>query len=631
MKEEGEEEPTEPKLPKGTVVLLNGGNALLSLFTSLDPVTRAPLSTRTVIVTRQSEDQLVLLDNIHWYLYISVPQRVPPRLLKRFMINSYCSVNYVHPYASRYQQQQQQSTAPQAPHGYYPPVCNNRMISDEIKDVVYAIDTRNDARFADYCERIRPPRKKWRNYWEDDGQEDAHDDGNDAYPQIVEEEVDEAYQQMIYCAFDRDVDLVRGLYNGDYNRPRLDDPDADEEAAPVYDEEEDLVQINEELYHTYGREYVQKRLPGENQYRLVFNNHTVLHYFVSRFMRKEIVIEKEGLRFSVRVLEYVADRNNVRSLTPLCKQYAGSTKAYTEGQFYQFKNERDVVAIRLDDGVPENQNQEEEADEEEESVETEPTDVIRDGLLHPSDLESYGGQGCSYNCTQYGNRLDQMYPARHATSKQTMGIQTLYIDLSTHTGRIRLMDYRTRRNVVPPVKQLNEFMRANGLVITATAADTSTNQPIKAPGTTPTPPARRTTSANKRIRNQPAMGDFVERHQVKLSAPIDVFERLDAQRALQDTVASPPKRKSPKSDPTKKQAKKQKKPATKPKTNVATPQTRKVKKAKIPHNVRDRSLFFEPYPTTAAPASAAVACNRSTESDGDNNDDDDASMSIDTK
>lgn len=568
MKTETEGEAT--VLPKGSVVFLNATNALLSLFTSLDPVTRAPLTTRTVIATRQSENELILLDNIHWYLYISVPAHVPPRLLKRFMIYSYCLVNYTNPKTTT--ATSSESTTPALAHGFYPPVCANRMISDEIKDVVYAIDTRNEARYTDWCERIRPSKRQWHN-WNDDEEEVEEDD------EIVEE-IDETYEQMVYCAFDRDVDLVRGLYNGDYNTRRSGDEAEEEE-----EEEEDLLNINEELYHTYGREYVQKRLPRENQYRLVFNNHTVMHYFVSRFMRKEVEMKRENLKFSVRVLEYVADHANVRALVPVCKQYIGNTKAYIEGQMYRFKHEREVIAIRLND------------DDNDEAV-----GLVCEGLLHPSSLESYGGQGCSYNCTHYQNVYDHMYPARHTISKQAMAFQTLYIDLSVHAGHVRLLDYRTRRDVVTPLKQLNTFLQANGL------SDTTDDNMKES---TPAPTLARKSSAaasTKRIRNQPQMGDFVSRHQVKLTSMTDAFEKLEAQQAATTTTTTTTTK--PK---TAAKSLKRKSPATPVNNRKGDTSKKKKKKRKKKQtevgNMRDRALFFQPYSDTTKQAVAAAIHN----------------------
>ena len=460
-------------------------------------------------------------------------------------------------------------------------MCNNKLISDEIKDVIYALDTRNDARYADFSERISPPKHQWRKWKEHDA--DGDNDEWDASGAVVEE-IDEEHAQMLYCAFDRDVDLVRGLYNGDYKRQipsTIAEDEEDEEKEEEEEEEEDLLNINEELYHKYGRDYVQKRLPGENQYRLIFNNHTVMHYFVSRFMRKEVVIKREALTFSVRVLQYTADRGNVRALVPLCKQYTGNAKAYTEGQMYHFKHEHEVVAIRLKDGGG--------------------GDIVYEGLLHPSDSESYGGQGCSYNCTHYQNVYEQMYPARRVTSQQTMAFQTLYIDLAQAGHRVRLLDYRTRRDVLAPVKQLNDFLQCNNLRLTASpvvvaAPSTSTDdtmQPI-------IPPPSRTQAVKKRIKNQPLMGDFVSQHQVNMTSAADVFEKMG------DSCTPSPslKRKSP-ATPIKSRKgdtyKKQKSRTTTTTTTIEKKTKTKKKKKKKPVggspivSARDPALFFRPY------------------------------------
>jgi hypothetical protein len=76
---------------------------LLSLYTEIDGETAAVSSTRSVILSKTTNNELVILDHIHFILLLSIPSTLQCERLLQFMVNSYA-------FAQQQQQQQQQYT-----------------------------------------------------------------------------------------------------------------------------------------------------------------------------------------------------------------------------------------------------------------------------------------------------------------------------------------------------------------------------------------------------------------------------------------------------------------------------------------------------------------------------------------
>jgi hypothetical protein len=619
--EDGEAtETAEEKKDLDAIVIVKNRNALLTLYTDVNHWTGEMGATRSVLLVQQSPTSVCLLDNLQWVVYISVPLHVDPALFKKFMINSYCAMHYVHPYANQHQQQQQEalkSGMEQRSHSLYETSCKNRMISGEIKDMLALLDDRNNTRYAEFVTRCAPKRhSRWKkkNQWKRRRRRSGDDD--DLYSDDEDDdeaEENEAEEQPIYpCSFDRDVDIVHGLYDGDYRTGQLQNHRSGDADAK---QDMDYQCINGEMWRLYGREAMEKRFAGQKQYRLTFNNHYIAHYFVSRFMRKPVTLklpvvadadtaggERPSVTFTVGVLQYVADAKNVRALVPLNKLYVttktATSKEYIEGQMYHFRGgEQDTVAYRFSSPK---------------GVTTPPSVQLYAGLLHPSYLESYAGVGNSAEATRYYNIYDSVDVARRVPangSDKIVAYQTLYVDLATlapYNGiqSIQLFDYRQRKLTVAPKEQMSAVLHTNGLTTkdvqqqqqqqggNGESMDVVRKTPVNSSNNTTTTVVTRVVKEKKPIKNQPKLGDFMTTHQIKLMDE-ERTRQLEEQMRVEIDAASTGKKKT-----------KKKKKADDHSSSHKS-RSKQKKRQKQEASVRDKSLFFQPYVHHTLMATAA--------------------------
>ena len=579
--DEAEEEPT-------CTVMLNRTNALLTLYTDVDHYGLLH-STRSVILTRPGPNRLVLLDNLHWTLYISVPQCIPPRMLKKFMINSYCAMHYIHPYENK--EQDGGGDYQNRVRGLYASTQNNHMISDDIKQQLLALDTRHTECHRDYMTRMSQETRLFAMQQEEEEEEeddDDDDDRNSLWPREQKRRKDWYYlselvknreyekttdNSRLACRFDADVDLMRGLYDAKETVVERGDDDDDDTGQQQHQWQIDVqatppLHINREMQSLYGETAVAKRFPAQDQYRLTFNNHTVLHYFVNRFQRRSVTIrilgggggggsgtdatanpaQMEEKTFSVNVLDFEADPLNVRSLRPMNKLYSGQARDYVERQMYRFKGTDPGESVAFTFPLRRRSGSGEEEALGECMIPTVPR-----GLLHPSALETHAGVGNSYQSAQNMNvyaNMDRTRAPCATNAAHLLAYQTLYIDLSQAVvaptdwngaeaeGQQRaafdsmlLLDWSQRHMSLAATQTVAEFAVVNEQIDPVNARARLLAEQQQDGGGGVTPPKSTTTTVvarvitEKPIKNQPRLGDFVVKHNVKLMDPEERQQR----------------------------------------------------------------------------------------------------------
>jgi hypothetical protein len=118
-------------------VHLSRHTCLLSLYTEIDE--GHVRDTRSVyLVNDTREKRLFLLDRLTFHLFISIPARIAPEALRRFMHNSYAFVHYTSPFEAA-----KGGTAK----GLAINEKNNRGIDSAIRGLLGSIDARNDKKF----------------------------------------------------------------------------------------------------------------------------------------------------------------------------------------------------------------------------------------------------------------------------------------------------------------------------------------------------------------------------------------------------------------------------------------------------------------------------------------------------
>lgn len=338
---------------------------LLSLYTSIDETTGHIENTRTVIVTHQVNEpgHMVLMDNVLFTLYISIPKSIEPGRLRRFMLNSYAFVHFTNPFESN----------DDVKKGSAVTASTNKMVSPDVITLLTSVDARNDAHFSKF---MNARKKK------------EHRD-NDEYNEYEEDEEEE--EEVSPCHFDNDMDIMIGL---------------ETDCTPL-----------KSVFNAKDRK---KKFPKQKQYKVVFNNHMMIHYFVNRFLNKPVQLKGEPSPFNVHVMEYEKDAHNVKSVKPIAKIFKGLSTHYVEGQLYQFSAARSSVRLRYDAPI-----------------------TINHGLLLPSSLDS-----TYYTSQQYANTIENMLKTtKPMSSKFTMSYQCFYIDLYTlhDTCLISIVDYTDRQ------------------------------------------------------------------------------------------------------------------------------------------------------------------------------------------
>src|ERR1700761_7538679 len=295
---------------------------LLSLYTEIDEEKDCVKSTRSVIINKTDKNELVVLDNLTFIMFISIPNNVNPASLKKFMVNSYCFSHYENPYGNDNNNSNNNTIVSTTPRekSLYISEKNNNNISDHIKGTLQHIDARNNQLFTSYVNKNKRKYNKYNDH-DDEEEDEEHEENNNE---------DNIYSN-IQCEFDEDMNIVQGLYN---KKDNGDDDDNNE----YYNEEIDH-NINTELHKLYRSKDVEKRFPDQKQYKLIFNNHYIMYYFLNRFMRTPITLKNEQQVFNVNVIAYEADPNNIRSIIPLNKLFHGRATEYIESQLYRFKND----------------------------------------------------------------------------------------------------------------------------------------------------------------------------------------------------------------------------------------------------------------------------------------------------
>lgn len=276
---------------------------LLSLYTEIDEKEGTLLTTRSVIVHQpENPGSAYLIDNLSFYLFISVPRHVKLDVLRQFMINSYCFRHYNSP--------QSKTSYNYVSKGVGPEEEENPMIDIEIKNMLYLVDERNDTLFDEFLTKTRKNRRTKK----EDGE------GEEKEEEEEEEESDHGEPLEIECMFS-------GLEN--------------ETATPL------TMTHVEKLPKIDGHPSECKAFPGHDQYRLTFHNHCIMSYFINRFKR-EIAFQgnndMEAITFNVEVLSYTLHNGVPR---PTDKVFKGRASEYIDGQLHHFKDKRDRLQIKF--------------------------------------------------------------------------------------------------------------------------------------------------------------------------------------------------------------------------------------------------------------------------------------------
>lgn len=270
---------------------------VLSLYTEIDD--GLVKSTRSVIVhqpTVKDTDNgetivkpLVIVDNLSFMLFISIPTRIDIVALKQFMINSYCFRHYNSPFTRR--------SDAYKPKGFTVEEASNIHVDDNIKEILALIDERNDDLFNAF---IVSKKKKKKKHSDDDTEEETEEE--------EEEEVD------------KEIDEIKDMFTG-----------LERDSVPLI------------MSHIKEKHVI---FPYQQQYRLVFRNHQVLCHFINRF-KKEITLHGDECPFNVDVIAYNTPNGSNTSLRPTDKVFKGKASEYIDGQLYQFKDKHDKQSLRF--------------------------------------------------------------------------------------------------------------------------------------------------------------------------------------------------------------------------------------------------------------------------------------------
>lgn len=444
--------------------IILSSNDLLSLYTEIDEVQKQVKSTRSVIINKSNTntDELVVIDNVTFTLYISIPIHVRSLLLKKWMVNSYCYRHYQNPYSDN------NDTA--TLNNLFVIEKNNKMISNDTKSILQHIDNRNYYRFKSHIDNGR---KKYKHY------------GNNK----EDEEDDEDKDNITECDFDKDMDIVKGLYTKKSN-------EQDEENNEDEEEENDDIYINTDLTRMHNTKDIEKIFRGQKQFKLTFNNHCILNFFINRFKVPVTLRSSDGDNtFTVNVVDYENDPKNVRYIRPVVRIFKGLPSQYIESQLLQFKNNDDKITVYF----PHSR-------------------VIKFGLLHPSYMEAYSGIGSSYNSRNFNNTLDNMFKMKkEAEKKNTFAYQTFYINLyeipSSYT--IYTVDYTQKKSTFSLTRVVVSSNEKNNKI------NDMRNKPIEKKQEPQKP-----TIAIKQIKNQPRLMDFVFENNNNIIAKPDFNEDI---------------------------------------------------------------------------------------------------------
>jgi len=161
------------------------------------------------------------------------------------------------------------------------------------------------------------------------------------------------------------------------------------------------------------------RLIGEIQYKITFNNHKVLYYFLNRFRKGDVNVK--GIAYQVKILKFDSQGRALDTL------FQGYNMHYIENQLMTFKNDQERVAMRFFS-----------------------FQSIQDGLLHPSSLEKG-------DASRSSNTFDEMDMAKisiihEGDHRKRISYQSLYVDLhATLMNPIQaifIVDYMARKDIL---------------------------------------------------------------------------------------------------------------------------------------------------------------------------------------
>jgi hypothetical protein len=257
---------------------------ILSLYSTLDTENEI-VNTRSIYLfnIKENINRWVIGDNINFSLFISVPNEVSIENLKQFMFYSY----WIKTYGSFNSWKEDEDPEK----GYYENEVNNENMSPNTKSFLSLMDCYNRTSLDEYNKKQFEEMKKRRNNEEDD-EEDEEEDEED-------EEVN--YENI---KFIKDVEQLP--------------------SPSIYRE----------------------HLVNETQYKLTFNNHVILSYFIIKFLTQLINIKttrSNGVKIPIKI--QVLNFHRQCDLLPIRINYASlltnvkELDSYIENQIVLIKEE----------------------------------------------------------------------------------------------------------------------------------------------------------------------------------------------------------------------------------------------------------------------------------------------------
>ena len=356
---------------------------ILSLYTDMDNVHDYIGSTRSVIIHQPLNDDnnVVIIDGLQFVMFISIPDFVNPIRLRKFMTNAYLYSHYIEPIQ---EEKEKDETEGDKKWSYYKKTNTGGGA---------VINHLNPMMIPGYIKPQEEESTKKRTYQKGMFSMEEHNDKVDNHTKNLLSRIDlkntrnfKDYKSRMPTIFIDDIFV--GL-------PKEGD-DANDEIMQKY------------MYSMpFSEREVQKKFPDQTQYKLVFNNHLILLYFLNRFLNKDITFEYDPTpKFRVNIIAYISDVNNCTDIKPANMPFKDKPVKYLEGQLYKFKNNNDLHPLHFNDAE----------------------EMAHYGLLHPSCTENFA-------CKQYANTFPNMRDSIKGITTEvsffTFSYQTLYINLSS--------------------------------------------------------------------------------------------------------------------------------------------------------------------------------------------------------
>lgn len=391
---------------------------LLTLYTEYDEKTGKISNTRSVILHMNNDRDIILIDNLTFQLFISIPNEVDPLLLKKEMIRTY---SYLY---------------------YRKEVMNddlsNSCLSDNTKEMIKHTYQRNQSLFI--FNKIDLDRYQYQPLFEGLCEEDI----------ILNVEYTETSSSSSYDTGDDEGSVDKDdnkHYNKKYKKKMI---NIEDDFMPLevldkpYNQKQQQRQNKSNPYKLDLKPIYElckvfpnplppdtdplnkpKPIP-QSQYVIKFTNHCMLNYFVQRFMTREMKIGKHGKPFIVRVIQYEYDKNNIKPIKPLIKSFSlkqNTMLDYLLNQLYQFNNDQETVTFHFNT-----------------------FHNIRVGLLHPSGLDKSISQ-------QINNKPEHIILHRVILAKNVFSFQPFFININDFDNVI-VCNYKERKHVISSYKKL---------------------------------------------------------------------------------------------------------------------------------------------------------------------------------